>query len=59
MHIATIQVYDMVKGNHLPLRKMENYDNTININFWTHSSKLPHSMNVILATLIGTLTQLM
>ena len=28
---------------------MENYDNTININFWTHSSNLPHSMNVILA----------
>ena len=39
--------------------KMESYNNTININFWTHSSKLPHSMNVILARLIGTLTQIM
>ena len=39
--------------------KMESYNNTINIYYWTHSSKLPHSVNVILATFIGTLTQIM
>ena len=38
---------------------MESYNTTINIKFWTHSSKLPHSVNVILAALIGTLTLLM
>ena len=38
---------------------MESYNNTINVNFWMYSSKLFHSMNVILATLIGTLTQIM
>ena len=43
----------------LATMRMESYNNTINIKFWTHSSKLPHSMNVILATLIGTLTQIM
>ena len=35
----------------LATTKMESYNNTININFWTHSSKLPHSVNVILATI--------
>ena len=43
----------------LATTKMESYNNTININFWTYSSKLPHSVDVILATLIGTLTQIM
>ena len=43
----------------LATTKTESYNNTIHIKFWMHSSKLPRSMNVILATLIGTLIQIM
>ena len=44
----------------LATTKMESYNNTINIKlFLMHSSKLLHSINVILATLVGTLTQIM
>ena len=49
---ATIQVWNMIKCNCLPLRKIENYNNIININFWTHSSKLLYSVNVISTALI-------
>ena len=43
----------------LATTKMEGYNTNINIDSWTLSMKLPHSMNVILATLLGTLTPLM
>ena len=56
---ATIQVWNMIKWNHLPLRKRENYNDDININFWTHASKLLYSVNVILPVLIWTSTPLM
>ena len=30
---------------------MENYNDVINTKFWTHSSKLPYSMNVIFTSI--------
>ena len=52
MHKGTIQVWNVIKRNCLPLQKMENYNNIINIKFWTHSSKLPYSVNVTLPAMI-------
>ena len=59
MCTATIQVWNIIQWNSLPLQKSENYNDIININFWTHSSKLPYSVNVILTALKWTLTPIM
>ena len=59
MCIATIQVCNMIRWNCLPLWKWKVRTIRSILNFSPIQSKLPHSVIIILATLIGTLTQIM